>query len=148
MRKTLVLFLAFALMGAARSYGQTQMTLPNGNVISHLANGENWATIHIHGEPLAIQLLPGMPATGQFRTAIVRNTPDGSDIVGAPQSLEVQILGNCQSKTFQVLGTLPYEGKMRAGAPEVELGTGPEPVTRRVEPNSPMEHVFAVVCKR
>lgn len=144
MRKTLIVFLAFSLVEAGSAHGQK--TAKSEIKITKLSNGEIWARIHVH-PTIAVRLLPDMPATGQFRTAIVRNLPP-SDIVGAPQSVEIQILGDCQTKTVQIWGMLPYSGKMRAGYPEGELATGPEGVTRRVEPNSPMERIFKIVCKQ
>jgi hypothetical protein len=144
MRKTLVLFVALALTGMSSAYGQK--SAQNEIKITKLSNGEIWARIQIR--PLiAVQLLSGMPATGQFQTHIVMNLPE-SDIVNAPQSEDIAIWGNCQSKTYTVIGVMPYSGKMRSGIPAYpELERGPEGVTRRIQPNSPMEQVFKVVCK-
>lgn len=122
MKKVLVISAALALVGIARAQ---KLTLPNGNTIETLPNGETWATIYLQGKALAIQLTPNMPATGQFQTNLVQNLPE-SDIVGAPQSVEIQIWGDCQTKTYQIMGMLPYEGKMRGGLPETENATGPE----------------------
>lgn len=140
MNKYLVAFATFALVLSAHA---KTLTLPNGNTVETLADGEVWVTLHLGP---AFRITPDMPTAGQFRTAIVENLPE-SNIVGAPQSMEIQILGDCQTKTFQVWGVLPYDGKMRAGSPEAQLATGPEEVTRRVETGSPMERVFHVVCK-
>lgn len=111
-----------------------------------LADGEVWTTIHPNGKTLAIEITPDMPSAGTFRTMIVIPLPE-SDIVGAPQSEGIIIWGDCSNKTVQVMGTIDYSGKMRGG---VEIGepTLPEGVTRRVLPNTPMFHVFNVVCAR
>lgn len=137
MRKTLVVSLAFALAGMGGAYGQS---------ITKLANGEVWAKVQVH-PTIAVRLLPEMPATGQFQTAIVRNLPE-SNIVNAPQSLMIEILGDCRANTVQILGVLPYAGKMRGGLPETELATGPEGVTRQVKPDSLMGRVFSIVCRK
>ena len=122
------------------------MTLPNGNTVSTLANGEIWATIHPDGVPIAIRLTPDMPARGQFQTLIVQNLPE-SNIVNAPQSAETVVWGNCQSKTYEYMGSVFYQGKMRSGPPTGDDPTPPEGVTRRVEPDSPMDHIFHVICQ-
>lgn len=114
--------------------------------VKTLTNGEVWTTIYLRGEPLAFQLTPDMPTAGQFHTFIVRPLP-ASDIVGSPQSVKIDVQGDCAGKTYQVMGELPYFGAMGSGLPDAEHATGPEGVTRRVEPDSPMAHVFNVVCK-
>ena len=124
------------------------ITLPNGNTAQQLANGTVWATIRPAGEPINIQLSPRGPARGQFGTVIIKNLPE-SDIVGAPQSVQIGIRGDCQSKTYQIMYTSPYSGKMGSGMPVYpELEGGSENVLRRVEPGSLVEQVFSIVCAK
>lgn len=114
-----------------------------GLTVQQLSDGEIWATIH----GISVQLDPSMPVSGYFRTNIVVNLPE-SDVLGAPQSELIQIEGNCQSRTVTILGALPYAGKNRSGLPMVDLESGPEGVVRKVEPNTPMQTVFNVVCAK
>ncbi len=123
MRNSLVLFAALALVLSA--HAQKTLTLPNGNTVERLANGETWATIRPNGTPIAIQLTSGMPATGEFQTQIVMNLPE-SDILNAPQSEDIALWGYCDTKTYTVIGVIPFSGKMRSGVPAYpELETGP-----------------------
>lgn len=139
MKKLAILF--FALAASAQT-----ITLPDGNTIETLPNGETWAILHIKGEPLGVQLTPNMPATGEFQTFLIRNLPE-SNIVGAPQSVKIHILGNCQSKTIQIMGMLPYSEKMGGGLPDPEHAIDSEGVVRKVDPASPLAHVLKVACK-
>ena len=101
-----------------------------------------WVIIHSQNG-LGIQLQPGMPATSQFSTNIVMNAP--RDGVGAPQSAQLSIVGDCQAKTVEIMSLQPYQGKYRTGSP-VGGPTDPDGVVRHVEPNGPMDWVFAAVC--
>lgn len=127
--------------------GTKVLTLPNGNKVETLADGTNWAVIHPNNEMLAIQLDPKtMPASSNFHTVMIVNLPE-SDIVNAPQSERIQVEGECQSRTYQVMGVLLYSGKNGGGLPDVDSSfTEPEGVLRKAMPDTLMWHVFNVVC--
>jgi hypothetical protein len=72
-----------------------------------------------------------------------------SDIVDAPQSERIQVEGECQSRTYQIMGVLPYSGKNGGGLPDVNsAATEPEGVLRKVMPDTPIWYVFNLVCKK
>ena len=128
--------------------GTQILTLPNGNKVETLADGTNWAVIHPNGEVLTIQLDPRtMPTSSGFHTVMIVNLPE-SDIVNAPQSERIQVDGECQSRTYQILGVLPYSRKNGGGMPDVDSAAGPEGVLRKVMPDTRMWHVFNLVCKK
>ena len=79
-----------------------------------------------------------------FHTFIVANLPE-SDIVGAPQSVMNDVEGNCEARTFHVLGSLFYAGKNRSGVPMQSLPA--EEIERKVVPNSHFEKAFDMLCK-
>lgn len=78
-----------------------------------------------------------------FVTNIVANLPE-STIVGAPQSVMVQLEGNCESQHYSVLGSIFFEGKNRGG---VAIETTPaENVEKKLVPGSPIEKAFNMLC--
>jgi hypothetical protein len=141
-----LLLAALLLTGAPRNEEPTKLSVPDTDSIQTLANGEVWVTIHPNGAPVAFEFLKGMPSDAGFTTEIVENLP-ASDMAGAPQSVQIEISGDCSSKTYTILGMLPYSGKMRAGEPQTSLMTGPENVLKLVHPGSPIDQVFEVVCQ-
>jgi hypothetical protein len=141
-----LLLAALLLTGASRTGEMAKLSMPEEDNVQTLANGEVWVTIHPNGAPVAFEFLKGMPTYAGFTTEIVENLP-ASETTEAPQSVQIEISGDCQSKTYTILGMLPYSGKMRTGLPRPALMTGPENVLKLVHPGSPMEQVFAVVCQ-
>jgi hypothetical protein len=79
-----------------------------------------------------------------FHTYVVANLPE-SDIVGAPQSVMNDVEGNCETRTYHVLGALFFAGKNRSGT--ALHNTSPESVERKLIPNSPFEKAFNLLCK-
>jgi hypothetical protein len=79
-----------------------------------------------------------------FDTYIVANLPD-STIVGAPQSVMNEVEGNCETRTFHVLGSLFFAGRNRSGLAMKNMP--PEDVERKLVPNSPFEKAFDMLCK-
>lgn len=76
-------------------------------------------------------------------TNIVANLPD-STTVGAPQSVMVQIEGNCESQHFSVLGSVFFAGKNRSG---VAMDSTPaENVEKKLVTGSPVEKAFNMLC--
>jgi hypothetical protein len=141
------LLLAALLLTAAFRNGEvTKLSVPDADTIETLANGEVWVTIHPNGAPVAFQFLKGMPTDAGFTTEIVENLP-ASDTAGAAESVQIEIAGDCQSKTYTILDVLPYSGKMRSGLAQTNLMTRPENTLKLVQLGSPIEQVFAVVCK-
>ena len=132
-----------------QSDGTQVLTLPSGNKLETLADGTVWAVIHPNNEMLAIQLDPNtMPTSSAFRTVMIVNLPE-SDVVGAPQSERILVEGECQSRTYQIMGVIPYAGKNGGGLPDVDSGTTEhEGVLRKVTADSPIWHVFDLVCKK
>lgn len=128
--------------------GTKVATLPNGNKLEELADGTTWVVLHPDGELLGVRFdLNSMPTASDFRTEVIHNLPP-SDIVNAPLSEKIRVEGDCTSKTYSILGVLPYAGKNGGGLPEADLVTGPENVVRRVLPGTLMSQVFGVVCKK
>ncbi|WP_132038634.1 surface-adhesin E family protein [Iodobacter fluviatilis] len=79
-----------------------------------------------------------------FHSYIVANLPE-SNIIGAPQSVMNDVEGNCETRTFHVLGTLFFAGKNRSG---VALNSmPPENIERNLVVNSPFEKAFNLLCK-
>lgn len=79
-----------------------------------------------------------------FHTFIVSNLPE-STIVGAPQSVMNDVQGNCETRTFNVLGSLFFAGKDRTGVAMNNLPA--ETVERKLVKNSPFEKAFDMLCK-
>ncbi|MFP9230887.1 hypothetical protein A0E43_19280 [Pectobacterium cacticida] len=79
-----------------------------------------------------------------FRTYIVANLPE-STIVGAPQSVMNDVEGNCETRTFYMLGALFFAGKDRSGMTMQNMP--PENVKRKLVKNSPFEKAFDMLCK-
>jgi hypothetical protein len=128
--------------------GSQVMTLPSGNKVETLADGTVWAVLHPNNEMLAIQLDPNtMPTSSAFHTVMIVNLPE-SDIVKAPQSERIQVEGDCQSRTYQIMGILPYSGKNGGGMPDTDLASQPEGVLRKVMPGTRIWHVFDLACKK
>lgn len=86
-----------------------------------------------------------IPRNGEFRTHVVTNLAE-SDIIGAPQSDEMFIDGNCPTRTYMIMGDVPWSGKMRSGIPME--GSGAEDLPRRVIPGTIMDEVFSVFCSQ
>ena len=78
-----------------------------------------------------------------FKTHIVANLPE-STIVGAPQSVMNDVEGNCQTRTFHVLGSLFFAGKNRSGMAMENIP--PEEFERKLVPSSPFEKAFDMLC--
>jgi len=85
---------------------------------------------------------PGYSGYG-FHTYIVANLPESS-IVGAPKSVMNDVEGNCETRTFHVLGTLFFTGKNRSGVAMKNLPA--ENVERKVIPGSAFEKAFDMLC--
>lgn len=79
-----------------------------------------------------------------FHTYIVSNLPD-STIVGAPQSVMNDVEGNCETRTFHVLGSVFFAGKNRDGVAMYNLPA--ERVERKLVKYSPFEKAFDMLCK-
>lgn len=128
MKKLVVVFAALAL-----------------GIAAHAQTGkETWVTLKSVG--ISFQVTPDMPTAGKFQTNVLRDLP-GSDIIDGAQSVKIQIWGDCRTRTYQIMGMLPYSGKMGSGTPDAEHATDPEGVVHRVEDGSLIEHVFTVACK-
>ncbi|HTF68034.1 MAG TPA: surface-adhesin E family protein, partial [Edaphobacter sp.] len=66
-------------------------------------------------------------------------------IVGAPQSVMYDIEGNCDTRTYHLLGSLYFADKNRAG---LAMESSPaEGVERKLIPNSALERAFDMLCK-
>ncbi len=78
-----------------------------------------------------------------FHTYLVANLPESS-IVGAPQSVMNDVEGNCETRTFHVLGTLFFTGKNRSGVAMKSLPG--ESVERKLVPGSAFDKAFDVLC--
>jgi hypothetical protein len=126
------------LEATAHTNGPCKITYPNGNILETGADGTTWVTI----EKLDIkfQVFSGIPISGQFQTIIITKLPEG-DIIEAPQFEKTSILGDCQSRTYQIWGTAISDPN---GV--FDSGTGPENVARRVIPDTPIDNVFRVFC--
>ena len=129
---------AGCLEATAHTNGPCKLTFPSGNIMETLADGTTWATIK--KLDIKFQVFSGLPTTGQFQTIIVTKLSQG-DIIEAPQFEKTIILGNCQSKTYQIMGTAITDPN---GV--FDSGTDPEDVARRVIPDSPVDNVFRVFC--
>jgi hypothetical protein len=84
----------------------------------------------------------------RFEAYIIENVP-GSDIVGAPQSIEMYIRGLCSAKAYGVGTIQKFSGKMGDGDSLGGFTAGldyPDD-TRRVEPGTVMAKVFEAGCK-
>jgi hypothetical protein len=129
---------AGCLEATAHTNGPCKLTYPSGNIMETLADGTTWATIT--KLDIKFQVFSGLPTTGQFQTIIMTKLPHGN-IIEAPQFEKTSILGNCQSKTYQIMGTATTDPN---GV--FDSGTDPEDVARRVIPDSPVDNVFRVFC--
>lgn len=113
------------------------------------SDGETWKSFKSDGKEIFVRT-NGFFYTKErysnygFRTYIVTNLP-ASQIVGAPQSVMNQVEGNCETKTFHVLGSLFFAGKDRTGV--VVQNMPAENVERRLVKNSPFEKAFDFLCK-
>lgn len=153
--------IAVLMMASAGAWGQTQepagcleatrhsngpckLTYPNGAVIETRADGRTWMTLPTP-DKFRFEVGKGEIAsvTGQFRKNIVMNLPMEADIIQAPQSEMMEIMGDCQSKTFQVYGTMVTDVN---GVYDGDTNSSPENFARRVMPGSPMEIVFKTIC--
>jgi hypothetical protein len=126
------------LAATAHTNGPCKLTYPNGNVMETGADRTTWVTIK--KRDIKFQVFSGVPVTGQFQTIIITKLPEG-DIIEAPQSEKTRILGDCQSKTYQIMGNAITDPNGVFNS-----GTGPENVARRVIPDTPVDIVFHVFC--
>jgi hypothetical protein len=129
---------AGCLAATAHTNGPCELTYPNGNVMETRKDGTTWLTIK--KRDIRFQIFSGLPVTGQFQTIIITKLPEG-DIVEAPQFEKTSILGDCQSKSYQIMGTA-----MTDPNGVFDSGTGPENVARRVIPDTPVDIVFRIFC--
>jgi len=129
---------AGCLEATAHTNGPCKITYPNGNIMETGADGTTWITIK--RRDIKFQVFSGIPVTGQFQTIIITKLPEG-DIIQAPQFEKTSILGDCQSKSYQIMGTA-----MTDPNGVFDSGTGPENVARRVIPDTPVDIVFHVFC--
>lgn len=129
---------AGCLAATAHTNGPCKLSYPNGNIMETRADGTSWVTIK--KLDITFQVFSGLPVTGQFQTIIITKLPEG-DIIEAPQFEKVTILGDCQSKSYEVLGTAITDPNGF-----FDSGTGPEDVARRVIPNTPVDTVFRAFC--
>jgi hypothetical protein len=129
---------AGCLEATAHTNGPCKLTYPNGNTMETRTDGTTWLTIK--KLDIKFQIFSGLPVTGQFQTIIITKLPEG-DIVEAPQFERMLILGNCQSKTYQIMSTATTDPN---GV--FDAGTDPENVMRRVLPDTPVDTVFRVFC--
>jgi hypothetical protein len=129
---------AGCLEATAHTNGPCELTYPNGNTMETRTDGTTWVTIKKRN--IRFQIFSGLPVTGQFQTIIITKLPEG-DIIEAPQFEKMSILGNCPSKTYQIMGTAITDPN---GV--FDSGTGPEDVARRVIPDTPVDIVFHVFC--
>lgn len=129
---------AGCLEATAHTNGPCKITYPNGNTMETGADGTTWITIK--KRDIKFQVFSGIPVTGQFQTIIITKRPEG-DIIQAPQFEKTSILGDCQSKSYQIMGTAKTDPN---GV--FDSGTGPENVARRVIPDTPVDIVFHVFC--
>jgi hypothetical protein len=128
--KTAIL-LALLLTGTARAQAPVQWTAVNPGMKFRIAQ-------------VAVTESDGK----RFEAYIVENLPE-SDIVGAPESIEMYIRGDCRSKVYGVGTIQKFSGKMGDGDSLGGFTAGldyPDD-TRRVEQGSVMDKVFEVGCK-
>ena len=126
------------LEATAHTNGPCKITYPNGNIMETGADGTTWITIK--KRDIKFQVFSGIPVTGQFHTIIITKLPEG-DIVEAPQFEKTSILGDCQSKSYEIMGNA-----MTDPNGVFDSGTGPENVARRVIPDTPVDIVFRAFC--
>jgi hypothetical protein len=129
---------AGCLEATAHTNGPCKLTYPNGNIMETGADGTTWITVK--KSDIKFQVFSNIPVTGQFKTIIVTKLPEG-DIIEAPQFVKTSILGDCQSRTYQIWGTAITDPN---GV--FDSGTAPESVARRVIPDTPVDTVFHVFC--
>jgi hypothetical protein len=141
-----LLLTALLLVANPHNGQSSKLSVLDSDTIESLQNGEAWITIHPNGAPVAFEFHKDMPTESAFVTEMIENLPE-SDTSHAPQSIQIEISGDCPSKTYTILGMLPYSGKMGAGSPRTDLKTGPENVLKRVQTGSPIQQVFDVVCQ-
>jgi hypothetical protein len=126
------------LAATAHTNGPCKLTYPNGNIMETRADGTTWVTIK--KLDIKFQVFSDLPVTGLFQTNIITKLPE-SDIIEAPQFEKTNILGDCQSKTYQIMGTLITDPNGF-----FDYGSGPEDVKRRVIPDTPVDIVFRAFC--
>jgi hypothetical protein len=129
---------AGCLEATAHTNGPCKLTYPNGNVMETGADGTTWITVKKRN--IKFQIFSGIPVSGQFQTSIIAKLPEG-DIIEAPQFEETRIFGDCQSRTYQIVGIAITDPN---GFFNTE--TGPENVVRRVIHDTPVDTVFHVFC--
>lgn len=129
---------AGCLEATAHTDGPCKITYPNGNIMETGADGTTWVTIK--KLDIKFQVFSGIPVTGHFQTIIITKLPEG-DIIEAPQFENTSILGDCQSRSYQIMGTA-----MTDPNGVFDPGTGPENVARRVIHDTPVDAVFRVFC--
>jgi hypothetical protein len=129
---------AGCLEATAHTNGPCKLTYPNGNIMETGVDRTTWLTVK--KRDIKFQVFSNIPVTGQFQTIIITKLPEG-DIIEAPQFVKTSILGDCQSRTYQIWGTAITDPN---GV--FDSGTGPENVARRVIPDTPVDTVFHVFC--
>jgi hypothetical protein len=119
---------------------------PNGVVMQTLVDGSTWATVRANqDDQLSVQVNKAMPAEGVFWTNIIQNEPE-SDILNGPKSEKIQIQGDCQTRTYEIMGGLLLSEKNGLGVPMGDWEM--DGVLRRVIPDTSIAHVFKMVCKQ
>jgi hypothetical protein len=129
--------------------GSSEFTSPSGWVIKQLSDNSVWATIKGADEPVSFQLSRDFPLSGTFRTNIIMNLPE-SDVVGAAQSVEMQIEGDCQSKTWVPDIIENFSGKMGTGVITDSFAGGEDfnRNLRRVMPGGALDKAFGKIFKK
>jgi hypothetical protein len=113
----------------------SQITGPKGGTIQQLADGTMWVTIHVAGDPVTMELIPGMPTKETFNTVVITNRSDDDIVAGyRPQSDRLDIQGDCQSRTYQIMGGEVLSGKDGGGIPLGDIGI--EDALHRVMPDT------------
>jgi hypothetical protein len=112
------------------------------------AQPEQWVTINSDMKFRIAQV--GMTESDGkgFEAYIVENLPH-TDIIGAPESIEMHIRGLCRAKVYGVGTIQKFSGKMGDGDSLGGFTAGldyPDD-TRRVEPRTVMDKVFEAGCK-
>jgi hypothetical protein len=129
---------AGCLQATAHTNGPCKITFPNGNSMATLTDGTTW----FYGNDYHFQVSRNIgEVTGSFYKAVTIKIPQPEDIIEAPQFERMYIYGDCRSKTYQV-----WSVQFTDPNGFFEEGSGPENVTRRVMPDTPMAMVFKLTC--
>jgi hypothetical protein len=129
---------AGCLQATAHTNGPCKITFPNGNSMATLTDGTTW----FYGNDYHFQVSRNIgEVTGSFYKVVTIKIPQPEDIIEAPQFEKMEIWGNCKAKTYQVWSLAFTDANGFFGEP-----IGPETVTRRVMPDTPMAMVFKLTC--